>query len=132
MYGCSDKTVLFLTFLTSYLSNRSQSVSFNGTLSDALPISVGVPRGSILGPLFYLLFINDLPLASENSKMYMYADDTTAQVVGPNIRELETKLNDDVTSILSWCENNNMCINSEKTKVMVIGTSQKNLELTNA
>ena len=74
IYGCSSSTV---QWFTSYLSDRSQCTNFKGTLSDPLPVSIGVPQGSILGPLFFLLFINDLPLfLPQNTTLTMFPDDT--------------------------------------------------------
>ena len=69
--GCS------YDLLSSYLTGRSQFVEFSGHKSDTLPISTGVPQGSVLGPLLFLVYINDLPLVSNIFHMLMYADDTT-------------------------------------------------------
>ena len=67
--GCS------YVLLSSYLTDRSQYVEFSGHKSDTLPISTGVPQGSVLGPLLFLININDLPLVSNIFDMLMYADD---------------------------------------------------------
>ena len=69
--GCSNR------LLRSYLTGRMQYVEYNGHKSAQLPISTGVPQGSLLGLLLFLIYINDLPLVSNIFKMLMYADDTT-------------------------------------------------------
>ena len=69
--GCSND------LLWSYLSGRSQFVKYNGSKSEKLPVNTGVPHGSVLGPLLFLVYIHDLPRVSSVFKMVMYADDTT-------------------------------------------------------
>ena len=64
-----------LKWFTSYLSGRKQRVSISGSISEWLPVTSGVPQGSILGPLLYLLYINDFPLCTKFSKVALFADD---------------------------------------------------------
>ena len=68
---------IHMTFLSSYLTGRSQFVEFSGHKSDTLPTSTGLPQCSVLGPLLFLIYINDLPLVSNIFDMLMYADDAT-------------------------------------------------------
>jgi hypothetical protein len=75
-YKCNVPTV---NWFASYLQSRSQTVVFDGCMSEQLPIGIGVPQGSILGPLLFIAFINDLPLYTERATIDMYADDSSLQ-----------------------------------------------------
>ena len=73
-YGVSDQA---MSFFSSYLNNRSQTVNFNGVLSERKEIDIGVPQGSILGPLFFIVHVNDYPKCLKHSTVTMHADDTS-------------------------------------------------------
>ena len=112
----------------SYLKDRQQYTSFKVILSERSTVKSGVPLGSILGLLLFILFINDMPLHTEGD-MDMYADDSTLSTVGKNINELEDTLNHDLQNVDKWCKNNRMLINVQKTKAMIMTTWQKRLAL---
>ena len=122
LYGCSERSMLLFR---SYLSNRTQEVQIGNATSTKLEIRYGVPQGSILGPLMFILFINDLPLHILNCKTDMYADDSTIHRSGKCIKELGTIVQEDLDNVERWCETNNMYINCSKTKYMIIGTRQR-------
>ena len=122
MYGCSAKSV---TFVQSYLCDRTQQVQIGNIKSDKLSVKFGVPQGSILGPLLFIVYINDLPLHIRNCKTDLYADDSTIHTAGRDITEIQPKIQQDLNEIEEWCKNNNMFVNTNKTKCMVIGTRQK-------
>ena len=123
IYGCLSSTV---QWFTSYLSDRSQCTNFKGTLSDPLPVSIGVPQGSILGPLFFLLFINDLPLfLPQNTTLTMFADDTSITQSSSTIHELNACLNLVASGVFAWANLNDMALNTSKTKSILITTQQK-------
>ena len=82
----------------SYHTGTSQSVSVDGHLSDPLPVNIGVPQGSILGPLLFLLFLNDLPTVSESCDINMFADDT--EIDSAAKPECSTELDSNVNSDL--------------------------------
>ena len=85
----------------SYLTGRSQSVSVDGHLSDPLPVTIGVPQGSILGPLLFLLFLNDLPTVTEMCDSSLFADDTEIDSAAKpeHANQLEAKLNTDLCKV---------------------------------
>ena len=85
----------------------------------------GVPQGSILGPLMFLLFINDLPLYTEPINTNLYADDTTLFDMGISRLAIESNLQIALNSLSKWCKENGMVINTGKTKLMLITTHQK-------
>ena len=88
---------LALQLIKSYLTNRKQRVRISGTLSSSETISIGVPQGSVLGPLLFLLFINDLPNLSNNYSTTLFADDATFTFSGRNISELVSLCNVELT-----------------------------------
>ena len=109
----------------SYLNNRTQCVSVNGTISNPKTIMSGVPQGSILGPLLFLLFINDMSDSIMNSTVDMYADDTLIYFCHRDVKTIETCLNNDLASLSKWLDDNLMKANVSKTNVMLLGTSAK-------
>ena len=104
--------------LKSYLENRQQLVKFNKTFSDHLPINQGVPQGSILGPLLFLIFVNDLP-TNLNSDSVLYADDTTLlnkliSDVAPDMVSAEAQ-----SEAFDWFTANNLVLNVDKSTTMI-------------
>ena len=112
IYGCSQQS---MQWFTSYLSERQQFVQFKGKLSQQAEIQTGVPQGSILGPLLFIMFMNDMPL-NVSASVDMYADDSTITATGKTTEAVEEKLNNDLHEVSKWCEENKMVINAEKTK----------------
>ncbi|CAB4043377.1 Hypothetical predicted protein [Paramuricea clavata] len=91
-----------LKWFESYLANRIQICSFSGCLSTPLNIDVGVLHGSILGPLLFTVYVNDLPLSLEKAETDMYADDTTIWKSGTNCVEIELTLNSELSKVEDW------------------------------
>ena len=121
-FGFSDTAILFFK---NYLKNRKQRTLINNTLSDPLTITHGICQGSILGPLTFLLYINDLGLSIKNCHYKLFADDTVIYCADKHINNSINNVNEDLFAIHDWCQRNNMAINVKKTKSMVFG--RKNL-----
>ena len=99
-------------------------VNGNGTFSDTLQISSGVPQGSILGPLLFLLYINDFTQASKMFSMRLYADDTSLTVSGKNIDDLLYQINLELPNMNDWLCANKLTLNLKKTKYLVFQPRQ--------
>ena len=111
-----DRTSIDL--INSYLSNRTQAVSGIGDVSYELEMTVGVPQGSILGPVLFLIFINDLPLCT-SANFVLFADDTTFTNSGDNLFEVLTRCRELRGLSKEWFDTNKLCLNSTKTENMV-------------
>ena len=114
-----------LDFFKSYLSNRDQCCNVNGSMSGFKQITCGVPQGSILGPLLFLLYMNDLPDAIENTNVTMFADDTSLSKSFKSINELNDELIPAFVKICKWLKANKLSLNTVKTEFMIIGTLQR-------
>ena len=116
--GCANN------LLQCYLSGRSQFVEYNGHKSEKLSVTTGVPQGSVLGPLLFLIYINDLPLVSNVFNMVMYADDTTLFCnIDNNVTE--DVINRELLKVYEWLGANKLSLNVAKTKFMVFHTSNR-------
>lgn len=122
-----------LSWFKSYLANRKQYCRVNGVDSNMGSIEVGVPQGSCLGPLLFLVYINDLPCVIKNSKVSMYADDTSIYHFSKDITQLTEAINEDLRKLDTWLKGNKLSLNVTKTHSMLITTKhkKKHLEISN-
>ena len=120
-YGITKK---WLTFLYSYLKRRKQGVKINDTESLSQILLSGVPQGSILGPVLFNLFINDLFLFIKEADLANFADDNTLYVSKKNLGEVLEVLERECETTINWFKEDNMIVNQDKFKTMII-TSNK-------
>ena len=114
----------------NYLSEREQFVSVHGTESGKTQIKCGVPQGSILGPLLFLIFINDLPNATDFLTL-LFADDTTFQVSGVDLDQLFAHANSELDKTTTWFKANKLTLNVKKTKFMLFSDSSTSIGTNN-
>lgn len=120
------------SWFKSYLYGRNQKCFVNGYLSHNRSLSCGIPQGTILGPLLFLLYINDLPNCLSHSEPRMYADDTHLTFSSNNINSINYHLNQDLSSVNEWLIANKLTLNKSKTEFMLIGSRQRLRTLDNA
>ena len=130
-YGITGKAN---NLIKSYLSDRYQRVLIKNNCSNRCysewgKIKQGVPQGSILGPLFFLLYINDLPgLINDISKPTVFADDTSIIFTNSNYLDLKHEINMVIEKMIRWCETNSLTFNFDKTYFMHFVTKPKHAE----
>ena len=107
-----------------------QRCSVNGLLSRSYSLSGGVPQGTILGLLLFLLYVNDLPNCLSNCQSRMYADDTHVTYAGFSADNIQSCLNDDLVNVSNWLIANKLTLNMTKTKFILIGSRQRLSTLT--
>ena len=112
----------------SYLSNHKQYVPITGYECGLAAINCGVPQGSVLGPLLFLLYINDLNQAIKFCRVHHFADDTNLLCFGNSIKKLSKLVNADLKHLLNWLNANKISLNVKKTEMIILRSKQKKLE----
>ena len=136
-YGLNN---VALNWFNSYLSGRTQYVDFDNVSSQTRTIDTGVPQGSILGPLLFIIYMNDIHIASDKFHAILYADDTnlvsslcsfnvniSTQLSSEALRLLSANINSELQLITDWLEINKLSLNIKKTKFMIFHYPQKNI-----
>ena len=122
LYGITGNA---LSMIRSYLSGRNKKCQLGDKMSTARRIECGIPQGSILGPLFFLIYINDLPQCLNHATARLFADDTNLTVAGVSIQEIESNMNRDLAHVNEWLLANKLSLNVVKTEFILIGSAQK-------
>ena len=113
-----------LSWLKSYLLERRQGVWIDNVLSDWESLEVGVPQGSILGPLLFVIFANDLPFTL-SCDLDTYADDSTLTSSKSSVMELNLEMNENCELVNKWMSENHLCLNADKTNLLIAGTQRR-------
>ena len=111
----------------SYLTKRKQFVFLSGHSSKTRNIDHGVPQGSVLGPLLFLLYINDLPNSINHSQTCLFADDTSLLFSDKNLEVIENRVNIDLDLLQNWLNANKIALNATKTEAILFRNSRKQL-----
>ena len=118
-------------WLESYLSNRHQYVCYNGICSSKCSVKCGVPQGSVLGPLLYLIYVNDIVNVSPDLLPILFADDTNIFLSGNSVNTLVNTMNTELQKLVEWVRVNKLSLNIAKTHYMIFTTKGKNITVNN-
>ena len=121
-YGLDEES---LAWFKDYLSLRKQVTVINGNVSEPREVACGVPQGSILGPLLFIITINDIVKVVKNCTVSLYADDTCLYYSSSNPHELERCINEDLNSISKWLKYNGLLLNQKKCESMIITSMRR-------
>jgi hypothetical protein len=113
-------------WIKNYIQNRKMSTIVNGTKSNSCQVKFGIPQGSVLGPILFSVFCNDLPeiMQGDDGEIEMFADDTTIYVIGPNPDSVASILNEMLQKLSWWCLKNLLMVHTGKTEYMLLGCAQ--------
>ena len=116
-----------LAWFEDYLFGRRQFLTFKSVNSEWQTVLTGVPQGSVLGPLLFILLINDIDLQLQKSEILLYADDTVVFTSDKTCEIIESNLNSDLTNLARWFSDNQLVLNRQKgrTALVLNGTSKK-------
>ena len=117
-YGMNEKSV---SLLQSYLTSRYQRVKLAQNFSTWMGVSAGVPQGSLLGPLLFNIFMNDLVFAIKNGRLINYADDSKLYLSHKDPLALQDGINQDLSNTTQWFQQNGMIANTDKYQAIVLG-----------
>ena len=114
--------------VSSYLNNRTQFVTVNTERSSNTFVTHGVPQGSVLGPLLFLLFINDMHKAITNGTLRHFADDTNLLIVSKSVKKISREVNYNIRLINDWLKANKLSLNPSKTEIIIFKAKNKKLQ----
>ena len=115
-----------IKWFESYLRNRKQATKIGNALSDWKHIGCGVPQGSILGPLLFICYMNDLPLHVQIGRPFMYADDTAILYRNKTVAQINADMTNDIEKLHDWFSVNKLSVNVDKTQVMLFSHPRSN------